>query len=377
MNSKRHVVVLGLRGIPNLQGGIEQHCEQLYGTIDKALFTITLLARKPYVGMTPYVYQKIRVIPIWAPKIACVETVVHSLLCVIWILIRRRRFDLVHLHGIGPAVFSPILKLWGLKVLVTVHGLDYKRSKFNRFGRALLKLGEYLGATFADRVIAVSKHLTAYFHSQYPTTLTQYIPNGISFPEGLKSTQTIEGFHLTPGRYILAVGRIDPGKGFHDLIMAYRDIDTDWKLVIAGAPDHQNDYSRSLEQMAGACAGVVMTGFQGRSSLQALYANAGLFVLPSYHEGLPIVALEALSFGLPVLLSDIPANREVADTSDLFPAGNPERLRNAMENFLVEVPLAADRHHRQRRKAQIRIQFGWRQISTTTVTAYQDLLKAA
>ena len=308
---------------------------------------------------------------------ACAETLVHTFLGVIWILARRQRFDLVHLHGIGPAVFAPVLKTWGLKVMVTVHGLDYQRSKFNRLGCALLKIGEYLGATFADRVVAVSKHLTAHLQNRYPATPTQYIPNGIPRPQRPSSLGTLERFHLVTGEYILSVGRIDPGKGFHDLIQAFRGVDTDWKLVIVGAPDHECAYSRSLEELAGACKRILLTGFHGRPSLQELYANAGLFVLPSYHEGLPIVALEALSFGLPVLLSDIPANREVADAAELFPPGNQQRLHTAINAFLSNACPASAGRNRSREKERIATQFGWPRVSAATASAYHDLLKTA
>jgi glycosyltransferase involved in cell wall biosynthesis len=226
-------------------------------------------------------------------------------------------------------------------------------------------------------VITVSQHLAEHLGRHYPGTPIHYIPNGIQAPEGRPSPAALAPFNLTPGRYVLAVGRIDPGKGFHDLIHAFRKIDTAWKLVIVGGCEHANAYSRSLASLAKADRRIVLTGFQRRDSLQALYAHAGLFVLPSYHEGLPIVALEAISFGLPILLSDIPANREVAETFELFPPGNRHRLQSAIEAFLTNSSSGTITGTYRRRQARIVARFSWPGVSAATADAYRDVLRAA
>jgi glycosyltransferase involved in cell wall biosynthesis len=108
---------------------------------------------------------------------------------------------------------------------------------------------------------------------------------------------------------------------------------TDYKLVIAGDADHEDDYSRALKQQASETDGVVLTGFIRGEKLNQIMTNAALFVLPSYHEGLPIALLEALSYNLNVLVSDIPANQIAClDKSDFFETGNVESLASALNS---------------------------------------------
>ena len=133
---------------------------------------------------------------------------------------------------------------------------------------------------------------------------------------------------LEPGRYVLTVGRLVPEKRQMDLLRAFSEAElSDWKLAIVGRIDHKNKCADLLASEAALAENVLMAGFQSGETLRQLYAHAGLFVLPSSHEGLPIVLLEALSYGLPVLVSDIPSNLEVvADPARVFRMGGIAEL---------------------------------------------------
>jgi glycosyltransferase involved in cell wall biosynthesis len=137
------------------------------------------------------------------------------------------------------------------------------------------------------------------------------IYNGVRLPETAARSDFLEARQVVPGKYFLAVSRLVPEKGLHDLIDAFQRLDTDWRLVIAGEADHETGYSRQLKARMAGVPRVVHTGYITGDPLNQVFSHAGLFVLPSCHEGLPIALLEAMSFGLPVLVSDIPANREV------------------------------------------------------------------
>lgn len=92
------------------------------------------------------------------------------------------------------------------------------------------------------------------------------------------------------------------------------------KLVLAGDTDFEDDYSRSLKEAAKA-NGVVLTGFVKGRKLHSLLTHCRCYCLPSSHEGLPIALLEAMSYGVEVVVSDIPANLEVGLDQGLLFSG--------------------------------------------------------
>jgi len=118
-----------------------------------------------------------------------------------------------------------------------------------------------------------------------------------------------------------------------------------------------------------------MTGFQKGKALSELYSNAGLFVLPSYHEGLPIVALEAMSYKLPMLLSDIPANKEVALPEETFPVGDVEVLSQRLQSFIENPALFNSPQIIAKKKRRLETEFNWDVIAKQTADIYQAIAK--
>lgn len=199
------------------------------------------------------------------------------------------------------------------------------------------------------------------------------IPNGVVFSELPVQTDKIRELGLEPGRYVLTVGRLVPEKRQLDLLHAFRDMKGQgFKLAIVGRIDHQNGYADRLASEAKDQPDVVMTGYQSGETLRQLYAHAALFVLPSSHEGLPIVLLEALSYGLSVLVSDIPSNREVvSDDARIFEVGNCKEL-GAKLAALTSAPIAATEREAVRRE-NIR-RYDWNDIATRTSDVYSSAL---
>lgn len=365
------VVVLGLRGFPEVQGGVEAHCQHLYPRLARLGFRVTVLGRKGYIPDEPYDYQGVEVRPLWSPRKQSLEAICHTARGILWAARRRGEIDLMHIHAIGPSLMAPLARLLGPVLVVTNHGPDYDRQKWGRFAKAMLRMGERLGARYAKAVIAVSQHIRDYLRERFNAPAV-YIPNGVVPPPRVPPGGVMERFGLVPGRYFLVVGRLVPEKGFDDLIQAFAGLDTDWKLAIVGGADHETPYSQGLRGRAAAQRGVVLTGFQKGETLGELYSNAGLFVLPSYHEGLPIVLLEAISYGLPILASDIPANREVArEPHEIFPVGNVEALRDGLEAFLEDPSPWTSPACRDAHKERLDKEFNWDVIAAQTAEAYR------
>lgn len=373
-SEKLRIAVLGVRGLPDVQGGVEKHCQELYSRLSENGHTITLLARKGYVPSKPYEYKKIKVIPLWVPKKKNIEAIWHTTYGVLWMALHRSDFDVLHIHGIGPSLLAYFARKLGFRLVVTNHGPEYNRKKWGIIAKKMLRLGERLGTRHAQIVITVSKHIQTSLFENYKS-IVAYIPNGVNQPERVPAGITLAKYGLESRRYFLSVGRLVPEKGFHDLLAAYVKLATDWKLVIVGDADHENKYSVSLKKMAEQRNNIVMTGFQKGEALSELYSNAVLFVLPSYHEGLPIVALEAMSYNLPILLSDIPANKEVAFPEETFQVGNVEALSQKLQSFIENPSMLNSNQINDKKNQRLETEFNWDVIAQKTANIYQAIVK--
>ena len=235
------IAVLGIRGFPDVQGGIERHCQELYPRLIGYNFDITVLARKGYVKGHTFSYKGVKIVPLWAPKSKYLEAICHTALGIFWLAKRRRDFDILHLHAIGPSLMAYPARRLGFRLVITHHGSDYERKKWGTTAKKILQLGERLGARYAYLIIAVSKHIRRLLFEKYKSVAI-YIPNGVNIAKGSPPGTTLADFSLEKGKYFLTVGRLVPEKGFLDLLEAYADLSTDWKLAIVGAADHDDDY---------------------------------------------------------------------------------------------------------------------------------------
>jgi glycosyltransferase involved in cell wall biosynthesis len=359
-------MVLGIRGMPNIPGGIETHAEQLYQRLSALGCTVEALVRSPFVASDVRSFGSIRIRRLWSPRVPRVEAFLHSFVGVLYAGIARP--DILHIHGVGPAIFTPIARLLGLRVVVTHHSRDYEREKFSRFARWVLRLGERAGMRYAHARITVSKTIADLVLSQYGRD-SYLIPNGVAAAERSIDAEHVYRFGLQPGRYFLQVSRMDPGKRQLDLIRAYASAAVrGWKLALVGALDNGR-YSQHV-RTAAKQADVVLTGYLRGESLRQLYSHAGAFVLPSAHEGLPIVLLEALSYGLPVVASDIPGNLEIdLESPSYFPLGDISALAAHLRQLALTVP---DSEHAARRLSIAR-KYDWDRIAAQTLLVYRTV----
>lgn len=350
-------------------GGIESHCEELLPRLKASNpeFDIRVLCRAPYVERSARSHRGISLIPLPSPRSRSFEAIAATSIATLYA--RLRGADVLHIHGIGPALLAPLARMLGLKVVVTHHGADYERAKWGRSARLFLRMGERWGLNWAHRVIAISPSLCTHLKEAFPSRADKvtYIPNGApQLPsDGLAIGETLARLGLKPKRYTLAVARLVPEKGLHDLIKAFKagPASDDRVLAIAGDADHDSEYARELRSHAG--ERIVFLGFQPRPVLKCLYENCRLFVMPSYHEGLPIAALEAASCDAPMLLSDIAANRDLGLSEDCyFPVGNTARLAEL---------LAQEHAARTTDTQMVKRRFDWEASARSTAVLYRSL----
>jgi len=279
--------MFGFRGFPQVQGGIETHAENLAPRLAGLGERVCVCMRSPYVDpKAASEFNGVRILRVWTVQNSYIETLLHSVICAFVAGVRRP--GLVHVHGIGPAIVTPLLRAFGLRVVVTHHGEDYNREKWGWAARTILRVGEALGMRYASKRIAVSRSIGDLIAAKYGKPC-EVIPNGVVFSEVPQQSDRVAALGLEPGRYVLTVGRLVPEKRQLDLLRAFSSANiAGWKLAIVGKIDHKNEYADQLADEAACRENVVMAGFQTGETLRQLYAHAGLFVLPSSHEGLPI-----------------------------------------------------------------------------------------
>ena len=263
-----------------------------------------------------------------------------------------------------------IPKLFKIKVIVTIHGLDWQRSKWGNLASRVLKLGEKMAAKYADEVIVLSKNVQEYFRETYGRE-THFIPNGIERPENRSVNVIRKEYGLEKDSYILFLARIVPEKGLHYLIEAFGKISTDKKLVIAGGCSHSHEYMEQIRQMAQKDARIIMTDFVHGECLEELYSNAYIFVLPSDIEGMALSLLEAMSYGNCCLVSDIKENTEVTGSHAFsFEKGNVEDLEDKLRK-LVQNP---ERVAKMRSGVQDYVcsRYDWEQVTDETLKLYYN-----
>lgn len=359
------IVVTGTRGIPNIMGGVETHCEELFPRIAAMGHEVTVIRRNCYVTDDNRIteYKGVKIKDLYAPRKKSLEAVTHTFLAVI--AAKRMKADILHIHAVGPAIMVPFARLLGQKVVMTHHGPDYERQKWGRMARWVLKEGERNGVRYSNEVIAISQTIANTLQREYGRQ-AHLIFNGVPAPIISGKTDYIASLGLDSQHYIVAVGRFVKEKCFDHLIEAYSLMTPcNTRLVIAGDADHEDEYSRLLKEKARA-NGVVLTGFIRGEKLSQLLANAALFVLPSSHEGLPISLLEAMSYNRDVLVSDIPANRlPELNPADFFPCGDIKTLSQAIQNKLQK--------NNSYRRYDLH-NYDWDHIAQQTVDIYERIL---
>lgn len=369
------IAMIGHKRVPSREGGVEIVVEQLSKRLVQRGCCVDAYNRygkhtagKKFTQKPLREFEGVRVITIPTPKSSALNALVYSFLATVRALFGK--YDVIHYHAEGPCTMLWIPKLFKIKVIVTIHGLDWQRSKWGNLASRVLKLGEKMAAKYADEVIVLSKNVQEYFRETYGRE-THFIPNGIERPENRSVNVIRKEYGLEKDSYILFLARIVPEKGLHYLIEAFGKISTDKKLVIAGGCSHSHEYMEQIRQMAQKDARIIMTDFVHGEYLEELYSNAYIFVLPSDIEGMALSLLEAMSYGNCCLVSDIKENTEVTGSHAFsFEKGNVEDLEDKLRK-LVQNP---ERVAKMRSGVQDYVcsRYDWEQVTDETLKLYYN-----
>ena len=368
------IAVIGCKGLPAGQGGIEHHCKELYSRIVQLGHSVDLYSRCSYTKSKPfdsYYSDGIKIIPVPSLDYRGFDALFNSAFSSV--AAGRDQYEIVHFHGIGPSFFCWVPKiLSSAKIIVTCHGLDWARSKWGKSSSFFLRKGEENAVIFANQLITVSQELKTYFQETYSVNPV-YIPNApANYPASDTNFSFGKSLQIHEGRYILYVGRLVPEKRPDILLQAFQSLNLKgWKLVFVGDQSDTSLFKSELIDLAASNPNILFTGTLMGARLAEIVRSAGIFVLPSEVEGFPLVLLEAMNQGVPVIASDIPVHKSLlaGKYGLLFKTNSlddcSQRLNWAVQN-LAEMQQMA--HHA---KHYVQTQFNWDRIAQETLEVYE------
>ncbi len=371
-----NIAMLGHKRIPSREGGIEVVVEELGTRMVQLGHRVTCFNRSGHhVSGSEFDGQKLNEYK--GVRLKTVFTINHKGYAAMSSSVSAAmkaafgKYDVVHIHAEGPAVMCWLPKLLGKRVIVTIHGLDWQRSKWGGFAGRYIKFGEKIAVRCADEIIVLSRGVQKYFEQTYGRK-TRYIPNGVTRPQKKEARLIRERFGLEKDSYILFLGRIVPEKGISYLIEAFRGIDTEKRLVIAGGSSDTDGFLKEMQGLAKGDERILFTGFVQGEMLEELYSNAYVYVLPSDLEGMPLSLLEAMSYGNCCLVSDIPECKEVVgEKAAVFRKGDTAELRKELQ-YLIDQPETA-KEYRTGAAEYICGTFNWNKVAEETLKVYQGV----
>lgn len=374
MKDKLNIAMLGHKRIPSREGGIEIVVEELSTRMVKLGHQVTCFNRKghhvsgfEFDGSQLSEYKGVKLKSVWTLDKKGLAAMTSSLSAAIKAAFGK--YDVVHFHAEGPCAMLWFPKLFGKRCIATIHGIDWQRAKWSGLASKYIKFGEKVAAKYADEIIVLSEGVQKYFMDTY-NRKTIFIPNGVNKPIIRESQLIKEKFGLDKDSYILFLGRLVPEKGISYLIEAFKQINTDKKLVIAGGSSDTNDFLRELKKLAKDDERIIFTGFVQGQLLEELYSNAYVYVLPSDLEGMPLSLLEAMSYGNCCVVSDIAECAEVVeDKAVVFPKSNVEQLKERLQD-LCDHPEKVQ-SYKNSASDFICQKYNWDDVVNRTVALYQ------
>lgn len=307
-NTRMLVAFIGQKGVlpSEKAGGIERRVFEIGRRLVDLGHSVTVYARKRHMPGQPKYVEGMQMLYIPTVYQKNVEAIIYTFFAT-WHAIFRG-YDIYHFHGVGPSTLAILPRIFrpNKKVIITFHARDQFHQKWSWFGRNYLRFGEWASLHFPHYTIAVSHALQVLARDTYGVQ-TVYIPNGAE-PQFVTADNYLSALGIRPRKYFLTVGRIIKVKGIQHLIKAYRQIKTDFELIIVG--DGEPDFIKELTELARGDERVRFLGFKKGEELGQLYAHTYVYVQPSESEGLPLTVLEAMSNGVATLVSNIPGNLE-------------------------------------------------------------------
>jgi glycosyltransferase involved in cell wall biosynthesis len=351
------IFVVGARGVPDVEGGAEKNAEMLFPLVAANGYRVTLVGLADNIKSDTFKGVSL----LKAPRSQLMKTDKLLYYVAAIFMAARRKPDIVHFQGLGSALFLWAYKLMGAKTVVRYGSADYLVNKWGMIGKLGFLVSEFQ-LRFADSVIAVTPALAERLKRRGISHNVHVIANAVD-------VLAADGANTPEGAYVLTVGRVTAQKNVANLMRGFEMFAarsaTPPRLLVAGGLD-EADYVASLEPLKS--DRIVLAGRYARSAMAPLYRGAAVYINASLHEGSSNAVLEAISAGCPILLSDIPENRDFGlPDRCYFDPHSPEAIAEAIGRAL-ENPNSY--------VADAKLYLTWSQVAERTLAIYRSVAPA-
>jgi glycosyltransferase involved in cell wall biosynthesis len=251
----------------------------------------------------------------------------------IWTLLTQPSIRLVHIHSASYGSFlrkSLVMifsRLLGRKTVVHIHGAEFVVF-YNKASKAVKKIIRTL-LKRSDAIIALSHQWKRdlYQISKNPNIRVIYNPTVMQKPIREESNGK-----KAPVRFLF-MGRLGKRKGVYDIIESAKNIRSE-NVEIQLYGDGEVDFVRQMINARALDEKVTVCGWISGDQKDATFRSANVLILPSYNEGLPISVLEAMSYGMPVLATDVGGISEAVEdgvTGFLIQPGECDKLASRID----------------------------------------------
>jgi glycosyltransferase involved in cell wall biosynthesis len=355
------IAILGTRGIPANYGGFETFAEQLGVRLAARGHQVTVYCRKHYATAQDGTYNGVKLVTLPTIKHKYFDTIVHTFLSTLHAL--PRQFDVILICNAANSVFAWMPRVLGVPTLVNVDGLERKRKKWNWIGQHYYQLSEWLSTFLPTGIVTDAQVIQDYYATRYGKK-SAMIAYGAEVARRAEP-EALQKYGLQPNQYVLYVSRLEPENNAHLAIEAYRNLNTDWPLVIVGGAPYAEEYIAQLKLMAD--ERVKFLGFVFGEDYRALQQNAYCYVHSTEVGGTHPALIEAMGAGNCALTLDTPENREVLGEAGLL-YGNATELTELLQRVLADSALIEE--YRRRAMTRVLQLYNWEQITDE----YENLL---
>ncbi len=363
------IAFMGIRGVPASYSGFETSAEEIGWRLVERGHDVTVYCRSHHIKYPLNTYKGMRLVKLPTITNKYLDTLVHSLISSLHSL--NKGYDIVFYSIAGNSPVTWIPRLAGMKTVLNVDGLDWKRDKWPKFAKRYIQFSEMLAAYLPNAFLTDSRTVQDYYLKCFKKK-PYYIPYGSEvYP--LPPGEYIKKYNLEPRKYILYVGRLVPENKVHHLIEAFSEIDTDMKCVIVGDAPYAEEYVRSIKNCKD--ERVIFTGYLFGEGYRELNSNAYLFVETSAVGGTHPALLEAMGFGNCVIVNGTKENLETMGEAGFYyntRMGAKDLVRVIKK--LIENPDLVE-EYRVKAKEYVTAKYSWDKVTDMYERLFYKLLQ--